>query len=350
MKLNKELAECVGLWLAEGDNKTIREITFTNNCLELILFFQRVIEKIYTGNNKPHLYIYSPTEKQLFYSISGFKRIKFYIDRRARRPYYIYRLADVRFVKIWKNLIVEVKKNEKFHNDILRGFFAGEGNVKHSPLNNNHRSIRISCKLRNRFIEKIMNSLKVKYKYDNNHRNYNICGKSLDKLHKINIASLHPEKESKFHKMIHSLKEKHYSPNYLKKIISSKSDKIHTSKELARIFNRDHTRIQEILSELKKEGKITYIKLKNKSVWAKNDVIERFLISKKLSLLKDLNKFGTINELSKNINLGPKSIRRRLRVLEKEDLVEKKKGKWNLTNQGEKLICGLDEAGSQTKH
>ena len=31
-----EIAECVGLWLAEGDNKTRMEITFTNNCLFLI--------------------------------------------------------------------------------------------------------------------------------------------------------------------------------------------------------------------------------------------------------------------------------------------------------------------------
>ena len=37
--MNKQISECVGLWLAEGDNKTISEITFTNNCIELILFF-----------------------------------------------------------------------------------------------------------------------------------------------------------------------------------------------------------------------------------------------------------------------------------------------------------------------
>ena len=37
MKINKkEIAECVGLWLAEGDNKTTAEVTFTNNCFELI--------------------------------------------------------------------------------------------------------------------------------------------------------------------------------------------------------------------------------------------------------------------------------------------------------------------------
>jgi len=53
MEITKELVECVGLWLAEGDNKTNQEITFTNNCLELILFFQENISNVYFGKNKP---------------------------------------------------------------------------------------------------------------------------------------------------------------------------------------------------------------------------------------------------------------------------------------------------------
>ena len=61
----KQLAECAGLWLAEGDNKTNSEITFTNNCLELILFFRQVIEEIYKGSNKPRLYIYSPNKRKI---------------------------------------------------------------------------------------------------------------------------------------------------------------------------------------------------------------------------------------------------------------------------------------------
>ena len=51
MKITKELAECVGLWLAEGDNKTNREVTFTNNVFDLIAFFSRNIQTIYSGDN-----------------------------------------------------------------------------------------------------------------------------------------------------------------------------------------------------------------------------------------------------------------------------------------------------------
>ena len=46
--INKETAECVGLWLAEGDKKTFREVTFTNNSIELILFFMILLNR-YTG-------------------------------------------------------------------------------------------------------------------------------------------------------------------------------------------------------------------------------------------------------------------------------------------------------------
>ena len=29
-----KLAECIGLWLAEGDSKTNSELTITNNCYD----------------------------------------------------------------------------------------------------------------------------------------------------------------------------------------------------------------------------------------------------------------------------------------------------------------------------
>ena len=41
--MKKEMSECVGLWLAEGDSKTKSEVTFTNNCFELIIHFHKVV-------------------------------------------------------------------------------------------------------------------------------------------------------------------------------------------------------------------------------------------------------------------------------------------------------------------
>ena len=46
---NKKIAECVGLWLAEGDNKSNREITFTNNEFSLIELFHKTIQKLFSN-------------------------------------------------------------------------------------------------------------------------------------------------------------------------------------------------------------------------------------------------------------------------------------------------------------
>ena len=47
---NKEVVECVGLWLAEGDKKTHGEITFTNNCFDLIQYFHKTILKLFKNH------------------------------------------------------------------------------------------------------------------------------------------------------------------------------------------------------------------------------------------------------------------------------------------------------------
>lgn len=226
----KELAECIGLWLAEGDSKTKAEVTFTNNCIELILFFQKVINGIYKGDNKPRLYIYSPTKRKPIHNFEGFKKINYYIDKRANKPYYIYRLADVKFVKIWKKLVNQIKKEPKYYADILRGIFAGEGNIHHIPQCHNHRSIRIACKPRDKFIEKLLIYFKISYKYNEDHREFIICGKSLNKTYDINIALLHPKKQYKFKNMIFSVKEKNYPQSYLEKVNLLNSPNKHNNK------------------------------------------------------------------------------------------------------------------------
>lgn len=346
MNPNSKIAECAGLWLAEGDSKTKSEVTFTNNCLELILFFKDNIKKIYTGKSKPRLYIYSPTSRQLFFKINGFKKINFYIDERARKSYFMYRLADVKFVKYWRNLVEEIKEKPLFYADILRGFFAGEGNVHHALNCNPHRSIRISCKNKLDWLEKILEYYNIKYHYDFNHRNgYVISGLSLVKLNEIGIAMLYPEKQNKFKFMIDSLKQEHYSPGYLKNEVYAQLCKLHTSLQLARYFNRSQATIQQILSELKNENKVHNIRIKEGSLWGRNEVIERFLIHNKLTLLKDLNSVKTLTKLSENIHLGPKAIKRRLTLLAKENLISQNNGKWNLTKDGKNMICGIDESG-----
>ena len=321
----KELAECVGLWLAEGDNKTKYEVTFTNNCIELILFFQKIIKSAYNGTNKPRLYIYSPTKRKVIYNFKGFKKINYYIDKRANKPYYIYRLADVKFVKIWKKLVSQIKQKPKHQEDILRGFFAGEGNIKYTY--HNSKSIRIFQNKKKEFIDNILKFYNINYKYLEKEKYYNIHGRyNWDKLAKIKIANLHPIKKQRFWAVYNSFKEYHYQNNYLKKNILKLLNKPHTTKELSRVLNRSQARIAEVLVNLKKQKKIRYYQVGSRSYWTKDRKI--LIISKlKCKYLQLFNRPRTTTEFAKIFKVCYKSSFKRLKELEKLSLVKRKNDK-----------------------
>ncbi|MBT4835630.1 hypothetical protein HON86_03375 [Candidatus Woesearchaeota archaeon] len=344
--MNKQISECVGLWLAEGDNKTISEITFTNNCIELILFFHETINSIYTGDNKPRIYVYSPSKRKLFNKIGNIK-IRYYQDIRAKKTYYIYRLADVNFVKEWKSIVNKTLKEKINYSRILRGFFAGEGNIKHNPKNNNSRSIRISQSKRYIILENILNHFNIEHTFESQDRNYWIYGCQLEKTNKLNIAELHPEKQFKFARMINSLKEPHYSKGFLKKNIEKTLIKPTRTLELSKKFNRSPARILDVLRELKTEKKISYMKIKNKTVWAKKKIITEILLNDKKVILTSLDKFKKICDLSRDTNIPRKTIRKKLRLLKKEELVKQMDTEWNKTEKGKSLTCGIDEAGNE---
>ena len=151
--MNKEIAECVGLWLAEGDDKCNNEITFTNNQFELIEFFHKNIKKLFSNHKfNIRIYVYTPTGENVAVPLEVTK-INSYIDERATKPYYIWRLASVELNKKWKNIAELYKNNPTFYPDILRGFFAGEGSIK--SCSHNSRSVMIS-QLPSIFLEKIL--------------------------------------------------------------------------------------------------------------------------------------------------------------------------------------------------
>jgi hypothetical protein len=347
MKITKELAECVGLWLAEGDNKTEREITFTNNCLELILFFHANMDQLYCGKNKPRLYVYSSTPRILITNLNGLI-IRNYSDSRARKTYYIYRLANVQFVKEWKLTVNEVKLSPDYYPEVLRGLFAGEGNVKHDLKNNNSRHLRIASGVRNEFIEKLLCFFDIPLKFDSKKRVYWIHGRSLEKLNSIDIASLHPEKEAKFRRMINSVKEKHYSPHEFRTLILKELNSFKTTKQLAKFFKKSEIYTLEVLSTLKKERTISNVKTKNGSFWAKKHIIEHHHEVEEFEILHNLNKHGSLSRTESVIGMARKVIASRLLRYQKEGLVSyiPSKRSWKLTEKG-KIIVGVDESGSE---
>lgn len=139
---DKKLFQCVGLWLAEGDRKSDYEITFTNNCWQLINLFHLALKKRYKLKNKEvRIYVYSKKGSKLKIPLSGV-RTKFYTDRRATKPYYIWRLGSRKTLEVWKELVAGICSRRKNYEGILQGFFAGEGHVK--STSNKSRSVIMS--------------------------------------------------------------------------------------------------------------------------------------------------------------------------------------------------------------
>jgi len=336
----KEIAECIGLWLAEGDKKTKMEITFTNNCFPLIEKFHRVIKNLFTSQNSPRIYVYSKAGGLIPINISVKKR--YYKDVRAGKPYYIYRLADVKMVLRWKKLVINFKNKVEFYPDILRGFFAGEGNVHFHDSEKAHKSrmVRISQKPQDIFIERVFEKLRIRYRYAR--RSYRIWGRdNLEKLQKLEIAKLHPDKSLKFNKMMKGYKQRHYSRGYLKREVYKILNKPFSTRELSKIFNRSFGRIQDILvKELKKENKVINYRVGSVDYWIRKDKNTAIISSKKRMILKLLhsNSMKT-QELSEVLNSGSGTINERMKELEKLKLVNREEDKkWRAIPNPMKII------------
>jgi predicted transcriptional regulator len=319
-KITNRLAECVGLWLAEGDRKTKSEITFTNNCIPLVELFGGTIQdtfKDYTIN--PRSYVYSANKEKIQIPLNCI--VKYYTDTRANKPYIIYRISSVKILEEWKKIVTLVKNEEKFYKCILRGFFGGEGNIKSGSHGN--RTIRISQGKRDDFIEQVLNYLDITYSYSSRERSYIITGKrNWEKFAKMKIHELHPEKRDKFNQVFNSYKEEHYPDNFIKNELEELLEKPYTTNEISNIFKRSPARIQDILIPLKEKGVVKNFRVKSKSYWINTDQ-NKIIISKiKEKYLNSLNKKGkTVSELSKEMNVCWKATYRRLLELQKLDLV-----------------------------
>lgn len=325
MKITPEIAECVGLWLAEGDNKTKSEITFTNNCLTLIkLFYSRIICK-YEGN--PRIYVYSK-EGEIGFELANCK-IKQYKDIRARKPYFILRLASIKAMRDWKDTVKEAKDSSQFYADILRGFFAGEGNIKTGSHSN--RAIRIAQKHPLEWINSILDFFEISYSFSKHERAYVITGLwNWKKLAKIRIVDLHPQKQKRFLEIFDSFKEEHYPDNYIKNILLKKLAEPCTARELAKEFDRSQARVYDVLAILKMEGIITNFRVKSKDFWVRTDSNKIIISNVKRNYL-DLLEGNRTSDIAKLLNVCWRSANRRLNELARLDLVNQdESGIWKV--------------------
>ncbi len=266
-------------------------------------------------------------------------QINYYIDNRATKPYFIYRIASTKLVSLWKDLVNKVIDEKRFNKYILRGFFAGEGNLKDGS--HSHRTIRLAQGKPNELIENILKFYGFKSSYNKNERSYIISGKwNWDILAKIKIADLHPIKKEKFWRMYKNYKEIHYPDHYLKENISIILKKSYTSSELSKKFKRSQARIYDILFFLKSEGKVKNFRVNSKCYWilTKQNKIIISKIKEKYILMLQISR-KTTAEVAKDFNVCWKSAYRRLTELQKLNLVVKdSEGLWKVISTKKEVV------------
>lgn len=323
----KKIAECAGLWLAEGSTRSKSEITFTNSCLDLVDLFYKTINQLFENcNYNQRIYVYTRNGKKITLPYNDCV-IKYYIHKRATKPFLIFRIASVKLVKEWNKVVNEVLSARKLSPYIIRGFFAGEGNIKEAS--HNSRVLRVSQKEQKEFIDNMLKNLNIKYKYSLKERSYNISGKkNWDIFAKLRLADLHPDKKEKFWKVYQNFKEEHYDKNFIINNILPILNEPKTTRQLSQIFNRTPARIQDVLISLKKQKRIRNFRVKSVDYWTNN--LDLVIISKiKKDYLLLLNEPKQTSEFAKHFKVDWKSSFKRLKELERLNLTRRQEnGRW----------------------
>ena len=321
------LAECVGLWLAEGGNTLKSEITFTNTCLELVDLFKKTINELFTKEQyNQRIYVYSKTGQKVSLPYQDCK-IKYYIHKKATKPFFIYRLASIKLRNKWQEVINKILNKKELSTYVLRGFFAGEGNIKDGS--HNSRVLRISQKIQKEFIDKSLNYLNIKYRYIAKEMSYDISGKwNWDIFAKLRLADLHPDKKKRFWGVYSKFKEEHYENNFIKSNILNVLNEPKSSRQLAELFNRTPARIQDVVIQLKKQGVINNFRVKSVDYWTKNkDLVIISKLKNDYLLLLDMPKQTA--ELARYFKVDWKSSFKRLQELQNLNLIRRQNdGRW----------------------
>ena len=264
------VAECVGLWLAEGDRKSESEITFTNSEPYLIRFFHECLRKLLSDNDF-HVYSYSKSGRAEKPCNAAY--IKCYIDKRARKPYYILRLCRTELVKKWSKIVRKIVPDKALWPHILRGFFAGEGNIKTGK--HHSRQLRIAQGRENPSIERMLKHVGIGFRYSGAERSYVISGFwNWEIFAKYCISDLHPLKKARFWSVFRTFKQRHYKAHHIRNELLIMLKTPATTAHLAGYFKRSMARVQEILVDLKKEGLVNTFRVGSVNYWTtKKDIV-----------------------------------------------------------------------------
>jgi predicted transcriptional regulator len=323
----ERLAQSVGLWLAEGDRRTRRETTLTNNQPYLIAFFHDVISKVLRPPNTPRIAVYLPQAG--FPHVRPVRQARYlvYIDGRANSPYYIYRVSGVETNTKWRATVSLVCSHTSNYQFILQGFFAGEGNVKEGS--HESRAVRIAQAKPHPLLETMLRHYEISFKYGG-HRQYTISGRgNLEKVLALRMTCLHRPKHKRFVKMMAGYRQRHYAKQALGELVFSALVKPQSTKDLADTYQRSKSRLFQVLSNLRRTGNVQRYHVNSTYYWVRTDSRLIVVSKQKMRILNLLGKYHRVFELASILATDDKGVSRRLSELEHMGLVHREKANWH---------------------
>jgi hypothetical protein len=328
----------VGLWLAEGDHKSLREVTFTNNQAKLVAFFHEALWSNFRPRNSARVYVYLPSKKTRFIRPVSGAAYRTYIDRRANLPYYIYRVSGVELVKTWRRTVKAVCANPSNYQGILQGFFAGEGNVK-EIIAHHSRVLRIAQGKKFRLLERILRFFGLQFTYESLGRTYVISGRNnLEKLWSLRVSTLHSKKHARFGAMMSSYQQHHYDKYYLgPRILEILSSPLTTSEISIRV-SRSVSRANQVLTPLRRNGEVEMFKVRSSCYWIRSDQRCIIISREKYNILKALSRHRGVSEVANVVRRTEKSVSRRLEELLRLGLVQKANSNWRTIEVSKRVI------------
>jgi len=240
--------------------------------------------------------------------------------------------------RIWRRRAQTICADSSNYQGILQGFFAGEGNIKEN-MRHHTRVLRIAQGKRLVLLERILRFFRVKFRYESSGRSYVISGRdNLEKLWKIGVSGLHSKKHAKFAAMMSSYQQHHYRLGYLgPRILEILSSPLTTS-EIATRVNRGESRVNQLLTPLRRRGEVEMFKVRSSYYWIRSDQ-QRIIISyEKSKILKALSCPRRVSEIARTVGRTEKSVSRRLAELNRLGLAEKANSNWRAIEVSKRVI------------
>lgn len=240
--------------------------------------------------------------------------------------------------KVWRRTARASCSQPRNYQGILQGFFAGEGNVKDIAAHHS-RVLRIAQGKRLPLLERILRHFCVTFRYDPSGRSYEVSGReNLEKLWRLGISRLHSKKQARFAAMMSSYRQYHYRRKFLRPVVLNILSSPLTATEIANGVTRSKSRVNQLLTALRRNGEVEMFKVRSSYYWIRSDQQCLIISEQKSKILKSLSSPRRTFEIAQLVGRTEKTVSRRLAELSRLGLVERVNSNWRALEVSKRVI------------